>query len=99
MQREDAAQLPKEKTISMPSEARPFWTAFTFSATDIAQQLTLIMAEKLRQVTPLSLCLTSEWVSMDGKPASGNSPVLQLIEWTNHVRFNAMKSFGYQALG
>lgn len=76
---------PKEKTISMPSEARPFWTALTFGPADIAQQLTLIMAEKMRRVTPMSLSNTSEWVTESGKSVSETSPVSQLIEWTNRV--------------
>lgn len=72
----------------MPSEAKPFWTVLTFSATDIAQQLTLVMAEKLRQVTAMSLSNTTEWVSETGKTVAENSPVTQLIEWTNRVRGN-----------
>ena len=70
----------------MPSEAKPFWTVLTLSATDIAQQLTLMMAEKLRQVTAMSLSNTTDWVSETGKTVAENSPVTQLIEWTNRVR-------------
>lgn len=82
---EDMQAQPKEKTISMPSEARPFWTPLTFGPADIAQQLTLIMAEKMRKVTPMSLSNTSEWVTESGKSVSETSPVSQLIEWTNRV--------------
>lgn len=82
----DAATAPKEKTISMPSEARPFWTALTFNAVDLSQQLAVLQFEKLRAVTPAALADTPSWVAEDGKAVSANSPVRQLIDWTNQVQ-------------
>lgn len=69
----------------MPSEAKPFWSALTFGAVDIAQQLTVISAERLRQVTPGALANISSWVAEEGKAVTGDSPVKLLIDWTNQV--------------
>lgn len=70
----------------MPAEAKPFWTALTFPAKEMAQQLTVLLLEKLRQLSPGALANTPLWVKEDGKPMpAGDSPVKHLVDLINQV--------------